>query len=454
MKKLIFLFTLLTLSCSIFAQYTGNKLPSGLTVATTVDSADYTIIQKNGENIVKAIRMDTLKTFFSAAIIESIQSLDSVSGSTGQFIISDGSGWLAPASAKYEGNDAYTFGYRTGSVGAYSFLTSGRAALPNTASGQWSVSIGGYGTIAAGTPSVSILGSNVTGNTSTGINYSTVSGNKSVGINYSTVGGNYSMALNGGNADADSSVAILGGVSKYPLSVAIGGTTNAHSSFTIGDHVMTNSFNEYVVGAYNDTIAGGSKTAWVDTDRLFVVGNGQSGARSNALVMLKNGNTTFSGNITADTITGYMPSSSTFGEIWVADGATPQSIAAGTTYVKMTGFVRTGYYQNCTPDSTNDKITITETGYYLVDVSMSSISGTNGVVSRTTVFLGGVEQDRVHAMQTISNTASPNPVGFAGLIKVETVPVDLDVRRRHDNVGAVNFTVVYGNLSIHKIGSL
>ena len=117
MKKVLILLVFLTFYCSTFGQYTGNKLPSGLTVATTVDSADYTIIQKDGETIVKAVRMDTLKSFFSTGIIESIEVLDSVSGSTGQFIISDGFGWLSPISAKYEGSDAYTFGFRDGSVG-------------------------------------------------------------------------------------------------------------------------------------------------------------------------------------------------------------------------------------------------------------------------------------------------------------------------------------------------
>jgi hypothetical protein len=145
MKKLAILLSILAFSLSVFGQYTENKLPSGLTVSTTTADADYTIIQKSGETYVKAIRMDTLKAYFSAGIIGDIQPLDSVSGSTGQFIISDGSGWLAPVSAKYEGNDAYTFGQRlSGAIGSGSMVigrgraTNARAVTINgiTASGN------------------------------------------------------------------------------------------------------------------------------------------------------------------------------------------------------------------------------------------------------------------------------------------------------------------------------
>jgi hypothetical protein len=47
-----------------------------------------------------------------------------------------------------------------------------------------------------------------------------------------------------------------------------------------------------------------SKTAWNAADRLFTIGNGEDdGSLSNALVMLKNGNTTINGNWTfTDTI--------------------------------------------------------------------------------------------------------------------------------------------------------
>lgn len=56
------------------------------------------------------------------------------------------------------------------------------------------------------------------------------------------------------------------------------------------------------MGIYN-TSATGSSTGIIDTDRLLVVGNGTGTTdfqRSDALVMLKNGNTELSGNFTVD----------------------------------------------------------------------------------------------------------------------------------------------------------
>ena len=55
----------------------------------------------------------------------------------------------------------------------------------------------------------------------------------------------------------------------------------------------------YLKAGYNTTTTPLSKTTWNNNDRLFVIGNGNSSAnRSNALVMLKNGNTTLNGQLT------------------------------------------------------------------------------------------------------------------------------------------------------------
>lgn len=471
MKKTVFLMGFLMLGLITFGQYTGNKLPSGLTVADTASDADYTIIQKSGETYVKAIRMDSLRSYMIEAINEVIINLDSVAGDYGQFVISNGTGFLSPVSARYEGDNAYTFGSRlTGTIGYKSMVigTGKATASYGVAIGFGSTAAGDYSfAVSAGTASgegaMSLgSGSAASGDYSLAVGASSeASGKDAVAFSAGLASGIGSMAWSWGESAGTQSTAFNGGISSGSESAAWNGGIASGAKSTAWNGGTAQSFYETCFGLYGDTASTKSNASWVATDRLFTIQNGvDPGSKSNALVMLKNGNTTvngnwtFNNNITADTITGYVRTMSSFGEMYVADGATPQSIANGTTYVKMTGFVNRGSYENMTVDTTNDKIIITETGYYLVNISMSSISGTNGVVSRTAAFLNNAEVDKIHAMQTITNTASPNPVSCSGIIKVETVPVDLDVRRRHDNGAPVTFTLVYGNLSCHKIAEL
>jgi hypothetical protein len=115
---------------------------------------------------------------------------------------------------------------------------------------------------------------------------------------------NYSLAMAGATTYGSVSVGILGGhtQSDADTSFAIGGRTGANGSFAMGG-VKTNHYKEFVFGHFNDTTTG-DIDSWVPTDRLFSIGNGTSNtSRSNALTMLKNGNTTVNGNWTfTDTI--------------------------------------------------------------------------------------------------------------------------------------------------------
>jgi hypothetical protein len=65
----------------------------------------------------------------------------------------------------------------------------------------------------------------------------------------------------------------------------------SNESLAIGMGVRTDSFREFSLGS-NNTNGGGNKTAWIVTDRLLSIGNGNpAGAASNAMVILKNGDT-------------------------------------------------------------------------------------------------------------------------------------------------------------------
>ena len=70
---------------------------------------------------------------------------------------------------------------------------------------------------------------------------------------------------------------------------------------------IAQSWGEFVVGTYSDSLSTvGSRTMAIPTDRLFVIANGTGTGttpRSNALVMLKNGSTTVTGNWTGPAFT-------------------------------------------------------------------------------------------------------------------------------------------------------
>jgi len=148
----------------------------------------------------------------------------------------------------------------------------------------------------------------------------------------------------------------------------------------------------------------------------------------------------------------YLIQQGIYAGIYVDDGSTAQSIANGTTYTKSTAFTTNGNAANCTADAANDKITITKTGKYMVMGTCSFTSGTNSVVWRSAAFLGGVEQGNIHWARKVGTGSDVGSASFMGTINVTSVPVDLDVRFRQDQAGAINITVVYSNITVNYIG--
>lgn len=133
-------------------------------------------------------------------------------------------------------------------------------------------------------------------------------GYSSVSIGGSTVArGYYSVAMGfrtsalqqGAVALGDSAVAFggssfaSGGYTKAmaPWSTAMGAYTQARgqSSFAVGIETITKSNSSTVVGIYNDTTDSPHPFILDPLDRIFQVGNGVAGARSNAITILRNG---------------------------------------------------------------------------------------------------------------------------------------------------------------------
>jgi hypothetical protein len=110
--------------------------------------------------------------------------------------------------------------------------------------------------------------------------WSTASGQGSTALSRSTASGDYSVALGRGSvASAYNSVALARGTASGQWSIAGGFNANASSYGAIS------------FGSYNAT--SGNPNLWVETDPLFLIGNGTSAsAVSNAIETLKNGRTT------------------------------------------------------------------------------------------------------------------------------------------------------------------
>jgi hypothetical protein len=140
-----------------------------------------------------------------------------------------------------------------------------------------------------------------------------------------------------------------------------------------------------------------------------------------------------------------------YGDIHVHDNSTAQSIPNGATYTKLTALDDSHSSYDCTSVPASSKITITRKGAYKVNASVSGYPGTANVTFEYAVFLGGVEQDQVHSEVKLGNANDRASTSMTGFIEVTSVPVDLDLRARHDDGAAVDFTYTYGSLNIVRM---
>lgn len=141
------------------------------------------------------------------------------------------------------------------------------------------------------------------------------------------------------------------------------------------------------------------------------------------------------------------PKYSAFGDIHVHDGVAAQSILTGATYTKLTSFADNGESLNCTPDATNNRIILDDIGCYYISASINGFSGTANVTFKFSVFLDGVEQNQIHGHRKYSVASDYGSTSISGFIISNTKGAVLDVRARHDNIGNIDFTVSYMNLS-------
>jgi hypothetical protein len=203
---------------------------------------------------------------FGSAGLDSAGNITQVVTSSGAYSIAIGQGAQTLAeggvaigiSTTSSGKFATSMGYETTSSG-YSSFTSGSKT---NASADYSSAMG-YFSIASGL-----------GSTAIGLR------------NYATA--NYSFAAGNGNRAEGSGSAALG-----TFSIASGG-----SSLALGTHVEAFSYGETALGMYNTSYTP-NETEYPGNinDRLLVLGNGTKDTPSDALVIMKNGESYFNGNI-------------------------------------------------------------------------------------------------------------------------------------------------------------
>ena len=162
----------------------------------------------------------------------------------------------------------------------------------------YSTAMGAYST-ASGIVSTAIgAGTTASGEYSTAMGWDTkASGPYSTAMGfYTTASANRSMAMGGYTTASGMASTAMGQYSTAlgDFSTAMGFYTEASGfiSTAIGSSTTAKSAYETVIGRYNTIYTQQDSLSWNASDRLFVIGNGTSPTnRSNALTMLKNGNT-------------------------------------------------------------------------------------------------------------------------------------------------------------------
>jgi len=189
-----------------------------------------------------------------------------------------GAGYMTISSGYYSfavGNYAYATGDHSFAAGTHSQAI-GEGAFAggySTIAGRYAMAAGGY-TEASGEYAFSVgLGSKANGYTAMASGYNTkATGGASMALGYQT-------EANG----------------QASLSAGYGSKANKGGSVAIGYGLIANTFSETVVGMYNNPIPAFWPNGSNPVEAAFEIGNGTSDTdRSNAVVVLKNGQTTLS----------------------------------------------------------------------------------------------------------------------------------------------------------------
>lgn len=142
------------------------------------------------------------------------------------------------------------------------------------------------------------------GTSSVAMGYADATGPYGVGMGSGDAGGDFSVAMSGGVANGSYSTAMSGGATSGRDSTAMsGGYAMGKESVAIGP-VMAFGFRSVVVGSFNRITEYPSEVSWIETDPIFVVGNGTGELTDppelrdrDAFIIRKNGNVEMNGDV-------------------------------------------------------------------------------------------------------------------------------------------------------------
>ena len=243
-----------------------------------------------------------LRSFAVGSVgVDSADILTSPTQATGDYSYAFGMGSVA------SGKGAFAIGTQNIASGNYSLALgydSRATAFYATAMGYktnalWEASTAlGWRTVANGSGATALGSYSRAGANATAMGFRAVAtGYASTAIGYRTEANNdYSVALCGNTrADGLFSIAMgYGSAATGDYSTAMG-TARSSGRWTTatGRGTIARSFCSFAAGAYNDTSSTSSTTSWVDSDPLFIVGNGTWDNRHNAMTIKKDGSVYF-----------------------------------------------------------------------------------------------------------------------------------------------------------------
>lgn len=215
------------------------------------------------------------------------------------------------------GDNSAATGHITIASGESSFAS----GVDNTASGPFAVATG-ESSLASGEGSFTSGSGN------------TASGNNSVATGRSNTASGFASFTSG-----------RGNTASGILSAALGNFNQAlgTASFATGNRTVARSAYETVMGQYNTAYTPGSPINWNSNDRLFVIGNGTDPtALSDAMVVLKNGNTGIGTSTPARTLhvtqamrlepSATAPANPSAGDMYFSSATTKLMVYDGTTW--------------------------------------------------------------------------------------------------------------------------
>ena len=214
---------------------------------------------------------------------------------------------VVTAPTQATGDYAYAFGMGCLATGRGAFAM----GTQNIAEGRFSMALGyntralgtssmamGWRCIASGDNSVALGAFTYAGGNATALGSGSIAkGYSSVAMGYMTKStGDFSTALCG-NTVATGMFSLAGGYGSKAYgdyATAMGSSlATGHWATATGRGTTARAFCSFVAGAFNDTVSSSSIDSWVETDPLFIIGNGTASNRHNAMLVKKNGEVYF-----------------------------------------------------------------------------------------------------------------------------------------------------------------